>query len=215
MIWRFIHIKACTVLHFFLLPNNPLYKLCVSCSVVSLCNPTNCSPPGRSVFGILQASVPEWVAIPFSRGSSQPRDWTQVSCIAGRFFTVWANREAPSMNMPDFIYPCSSWWTLSCLHFFAIMNNIAADLHVQVFVWTCFYFSWVYILRGRIAGSCENSNLLRKCRTVSIAPFYSPIYTIRPYLTCNKNCGFSASSPMFVATCVSECSDFSGCDVID
>ena len=36
----------------------------------------------------------EWVAYPFSRGSSRPRDWTQVSCIAGRFFTIWATREA-------------------------------------------------------------------------------------------------------------------------
>ena len=43
---------------------------------------------------ILQARILEWVALPFSRGSSQPRDQTQVSCIAGRFFTVWATREA-------------------------------------------------------------------------------------------------------------------------
>ena len=42
------------------------------------------SPPGSSVYGILQARILEWVAMPFSRGSSQPRDWTQVSCIAGR-----------------------------------------------------------------------------------------------------------------------------------
>ena len=43
---------------------------------------------------ILQARILEWVAFPFSRGSSQPRDWTQVSCIAGRFFTSWATTEA-------------------------------------------------------------------------------------------------------------------------
>ena len=53
-----------------------------------------CSLPGSSVRGILQARILEWVAIPFSWGSSQPRDQTQVSCIAGRFFTVWATREA-------------------------------------------------------------------------------------------------------------------------
>ena len=47
-----------------------------------------------SVHGILQARILEWVAISSSRGSSQPRDQTQVSCIAGRFFTIWANREA-------------------------------------------------------------------------------------------------------------------------
>ena len=52
----------------------------------------DCSPPGSSVLGILQVRILEWVAIPFSRGSSPPRDQTQVSCIAGRFFTVWASR---------------------------------------------------------------------------------------------------------------------------
>ena len=50
--------------------------------------------PGFSVHGILQTRILEWVAVPFSRGSSQPRDWTQVSRIAGRFFTIWATREA-------------------------------------------------------------------------------------------------------------------------
>ena len=53
----------------------------------------DCSPPGSSVHGILQARILEWVAIQFSRGSSQLRDWTQVSSIAGRFFTIWATRE--------------------------------------------------------------------------------------------------------------------------
>ena len=44
--------------------------------------------------GILHATILEWVAIPFSRGSSQPRDRTQVPHIEGRFFTIWATREA-------------------------------------------------------------------------------------------------------------------------
>ena len=54
----------------------------------TLCDPMDCSLPGSSVHGILQARILEWVTIPFSRGSSQLRDQTQVSCIAGRFFTV-------------------------------------------------------------------------------------------------------------------------------
>ena len=58
------------------------------------CDPMECSPPGSSVRGILQARILEWVAIPFSRGSSQPRDRTWVSCITGGFFTSWATREA-------------------------------------------------------------------------------------------------------------------------
>ena len=54
---------------------------------------TLCDPMDYTVHGILQARILEWVAIPFSR-SSQPRDWTQVSCITGGFFTSWATGEA-------------------------------------------------------------------------------------------------------------------------
>ena len=61
---------------------------------LTLHDPMACSVPGSSDNGVLQARIPEWVAIPFSRGSSQPRDGTWVSCIAGRFFTVWATKEA-------------------------------------------------------------------------------------------------------------------------
>ena len=54
----------------------------------------NCSLPGFSVRGISQARIWEWVAVSFPKGSSQPRDKTWLSCIAGRFFMVWATREA-------------------------------------------------------------------------------------------------------------------------
>ena len=57
-------------------------------------DPQDCSPPGSSVHGILQARTLDWVAIPLSSGPSQPRHQTQVFCIAGRFFTVRATREA-------------------------------------------------------------------------------------------------------------------------
>ena len=49
----------------------------------------------QSIHGILQARILEWVAMPFSRGSSQPRHQICVSCIVGRFFTIWVTREAP------------------------------------------------------------------------------------------------------------------------
>ena len=65
-------------------------RACQVASFVSLCHPMDCSPPGSSVHGILQASILEGVDMPFSRGSSWPRYQTQVSRIAGRFFTVWA-----------------------------------------------------------------------------------------------------------------------------
>ena len=55
-----------------------------------LCDPTDCTLPGPSVHGILQPRIREWIAIPFARGSSWPRDWTRVSCVASRFFTIWA-----------------------------------------------------------------------------------------------------------------------------
>ena len=57
--------------------------------------PALCDPMVYAVHGILQARILEWVAIPSSRGSSRPKDQTQVSCIARGFFTVWASREAP------------------------------------------------------------------------------------------------------------------------
>ena len=68
-------------------------KMLVTQSCPTLCDPMDCNPSGSSVRGILQARIPEWVAISFFSASSQARDLTQVSCIAGRFFIVWATRE--------------------------------------------------------------------------------------------------------------------------
>ena len=64
-------------------------------SCVTLCNPMDCSPQDSFLHGISQARILEWVAMPFSRGSSQPRNGTQVSGIASRFFTVGTTREVP------------------------------------------------------------------------------------------------------------------------
>ena len=71
------------------LPSEPPVKV----KVAQLCL-TLYDPMDYIVHGILQARILEWVAFPFSRGSSQPRDQTQVSCISGGFFTSWATREA-------------------------------------------------------------------------------------------------------------------------
>ena len=65
----------------------------------------DCSLPGFSVHGTLQARILEWVAISFFRGSSRPRDQTQVSCIAGRCFNLWATREASLKGAGKF-YEC-------------------------------------------------------------------------------------------------------------
>ena len=66
----------------------------VAQSCLTLCDPIDCSPPRSSFHGISQARILEWVSISYSRESSRPRDWTWVSCIAGRFFTIWDTREA-------------------------------------------------------------------------------------------------------------------------
>ena len=72
-----------------------LLYVIVSQSCPTCCDPKDYSLPGSSLHGILQAITLEWVAISFSRESSQSRDWTRVSCIPGRRFNLWATGEAP------------------------------------------------------------------------------------------------------------------------
>ena len=93
-----------------------VYVLCVSHSRTIA---RDCSPPGFFVHGILRARILEWVAIPFSRGSSQLKDQTWVSNIAGRFFIIWATREitlSPHLNNPGlpFHLKIFSLITLQC-----------------------------------------------------------------------------------------------------
>ena len=72
----------------------------VTQSCLTLWDPTDCSPPDSSVHRLLQARTLEWVAIPFSRESFRPRDRTQVSCMAGGFFTDWAT---------SVLFPFTQW----------------------------------------------------------------------------------------------------------
>ena len=74
----------------------------VAQSCLTLCDPMDCSLPGSTIHGIFQARILEWVAISFSRRSSLPRDWTQVSCIVGRHFTIWATR-VDSLSEPPWL----------------------------------------------------------------------------------------------------------------
>ena len=78
-------------------PNCQCVLVAQSCP--TLWDPVDCGPPGSSVRGILQAKILEWAAISFSRRFSRPRDWIQVSLIAGRLFTVWVAMEA--LIMPE------------------------------------------------------------------------------------------------------------------
>ena len=90
----------------------------VAQSCLTLCDPMDCSLLGSSLHGIIQAGILEWVAISFSRGSSWLRDQTQVSCIAGRSFTVWCkpiigNQINPWQQRQTFNFLCHLT-TLSC-----------------------------------------------------------------------------------------------------
>ena len=69
-------------------------------SRVWLCDLMDCSLPGSSIHGIFQARILEWVAISFSRRSFWPRDWTQVSHLVGRHFTIWATRDSDIKRNP-------------------------------------------------------------------------------------------------------------------
>ena len=95
-----------------------LSEVKVTQSCPTFCDPMDCSLPGSSVHEILQARILEWVAVPFSRGSSKPRDWTQVSCTAGGFFTVWTTRKAhpwpqSSCKICSQKPPCTGAWELA------------------------------------------------------------------------------------------------------
>ena len=93
----------------------------------------DCSLPGSSVHGILQARILEWVAIPFSRGSSQPRDQTQVSCIVGRFFTIWVLREDHWPQIPSmFVFVWES-------RYFSVFLKIFFNVdHFKSRYWICY-----------------------------------------------------------------------------
>ena len=85
----------------------PTFKVLVTQSCQTLCDSMDCSQPGSSVHGILQGRILDWVAIPFSRGSSRPRNRILFSWIAGRFFTIWTTREAPPLfKRPPFTVHC-------------------------------------------------------------------------------------------------------------
>ena len=99
-------------------------------SCPTLWDSMNYSLPGSSVHGILQARTLDLVAIPFSRESSQPRDyWTQVSCIAGRFFNVWVTREA--LNTYIRMYICM--YIYVCVYIYMPITNPGSPLGSKVY----------------------------------------------------------------------------------
>ena len=96
----------------------------VAQSCLTLCDPMDCTTPASSVHEMLQARILEWVANPFSMGSSQPRDWTQASCIAGRFFAIRATRDTPICRC---VYVC----IYMCKYMYSIVVQLLSH------VWLC------------------------------------------------------------------------------
>ena len=131
LLWDFSFLFALLLLcslTAFSLPSNSLesYDACVRVKSLQLypilCNPTDCSLPGSFVHGILQTGILEWIVIPFSRGSSSPRDWTHVISLtpplAGRFFTTsatWDMSPSKSLHPSSLCPPCQTFFHL-CLY---------------------------------------------------------------------------------------------------
>ena len=117
----------------------------VAQACLTLCDHMNCSPPGSFIHGILKARNLVWVAIPFSRGSAQPRDLSQVSHTAGRFFTIWTTEKpihihisitnAKNIKESRIIY-CTAFpleqivWVTSCQWriLFKMMSNTSSHM---------------------------------------------------------------------------------------
>ena len=110
-----------------------LHSLSVSQLYLTLCDPMACSPPGSSVHGYSQARKLEWVAMFSSRESSQPRDQTQVSQIAGVSFTIWVTKEVHDLSVCSNSYPLSR----CCYHSLQLPSPPALNLsqHQDLFQW--------------------------------------------------------------------------------
>ena len=135
---------------------------CVLClvaqSCLTLCNSLNCSSPGSSVHGSLQARTLEWVAISFSTGSSQTSDQTCISCIAGRIFTHEAIREAQAfgyvgLNKIEYSF-----------HFFLLLASLSENL--KLLTWLAF----LLLLDSAVPGHFDLPVLHTHTRAVPFFP---------------------------------------------
>ena len=130
-------------------------KVKVAQSGPTLCDPMDCSPPGSSVHGTVQARILEWVAIPFSRGSSQPRDWIEVSCIAGSFSVSWATKEINKESMAFhwlspcqvrrgvFLLPVELWYSHRAWELFLLVSQLYL---VKVSVYFLCSLNWIWCI---------------------------------------------------------------------
>ena len=146
----------------------------------------DCSPPGSSVHGILQARILEWVAISFSWGSSGPRGWTQVCLIAGRFVIVWATRETTSkscvfITKVHFIDLKDKLWRFCFCEMHLIDFMLYHTMREEISIWSLFSSEAV----GRL---CMDINLPGKRQLCHPSPAPQP-GCIRRWLCLEKGSG--------------------------
>ena len=139
-------------------------RLLMKVKVAQLCT-TLCDPTCNRIHGILHARILEWVAFPFFRASSQPRDWTQVSHMAGRFFTSWAigkpkNTRVGSLSLLQWIFLTQdsnqgllhwrqilyqlNFWKPRLLLMFCYLKQQHYDNFIQILFHACVFLWRIY-----------------------------------------------------------------------
>ena len=139
----------------------------------TLCNPVDYSPPESSVHGIFQARILKWVVIPFSRGSSQPRVQTQVSCITGRFFIIWATWEHLKERNSEVAQSCPTLCNPTDCSLSG--SSIRGISQARILEWVAVFFSrssqlrdwtWVSHIVGRLFTVWATREVHRACKMI-------------------------------------------------
>ena len=148
-------------------------------SCPTLCDPTDDSTPVSSVHGILQARILEWVTLSFSRGSCWPRVQILVSCTTGRFFTVWATKEALYIHIH--IYICVHIYTIythiyMCVHIYTLYTYIYVCIYVYIYElkWSPLSRVWLLATLWTVAYQAPLSMRFSRQKYWSGLPFPSP-----------------------------------------
>ena len=125
----------------------------------TLCDPMDCSLPAFSAHGISQSRILKWVTIPFSKGSSQPRDGTQVSCTEGRFFTIWTTRE--TFCIPSSVQKCTLY-SVQKFHENEIYQDLLPSLYqfLLPFIWENQFLSQICFLEKQYLRSFPKFDFL-------------------------------------------------------
>ena len=133
----------------------------VNRSCLTLCDPVDCSPPGSSVHGILQAGILEWVAISFSRGSSRPRNRNCVSCTTGRFFSAEPKTNISSPKSTSFLRRYVPEVRFLYFHFYDNRDNCILDNFPCLLTsfWSLFHF-YISLIAHSVSSEEKKSSSL-------------------------------------------------------